>query len=111
STVFFYQAEDGIRDFHVTGVQTCALPIYPQPVPDLHMAPDHIAPWRQYHLQNRLRITGEIALAVIDSQALLDIRIVWQMHAHRKIGRASWRDRVSGPGWSTAPERAPPARP
>src|SRR5690606_40733144 len=22
------QAEDGIRDFHVTGVQTCALPIY-----------------------------------------------------------------------------------
>src|SRR5207302_6103845 len=24
------QAEDGIRDFHVTGVQTCALPILPQ---------------------------------------------------------------------------------
>src|SRR5690606_39740531 len=24
------QAEDGIRDFHVTGVQTCALPISPQ---------------------------------------------------------------------------------
>src|SRR5690606_39840197 len=24
----FFQAEDGIRDFHVTGVQTCALPIY-----------------------------------------------------------------------------------
>src|SRR5690606_40453978 len=28
--VFFFQAEDGIRDFHVTGVQTCALPIYSQ---------------------------------------------------------------------------------
>src|SRR5690606_41073479 len=27
STFFFFQAEDGIRDFHVTGVQTCALPI------------------------------------------------------------------------------------
>src|SRR5690606_40323550 len=26
-TIFFFQAEDGIRDFHVTGVQTCALPI------------------------------------------------------------------------------------
>src|SRR5690606_40364488 len=25
--VFFFQAEDGIRDFHVTRVQTCALPI------------------------------------------------------------------------------------
>src|SRR5690554_7247953 len=25
---FFFQAEDGIRDADVTGVQTCALPIY-----------------------------------------------------------------------------------
>src|SRR5437879_10241499 len=25
---FFFQAEDGIRDTSVTGVQTCALPIY-----------------------------------------------------------------------------------
>src|SRR5690606_39626423 len=29
SVLFFFQAEDGIRDFHVTGVQTCALPISP----------------------------------------------------------------------------------
>src|SRR5437773_3778711 len=27
---FFFQAEDGIRDRDVTGVQTCALPIWPQ---------------------------------------------------------------------------------
>src|SRR5256884_333382 len=27
---FFFQAEDGIRDVAVTGVQTCALPIYPR---------------------------------------------------------------------------------
>ena len=26
--VFFFQAEDGIRDYDVTGVQTCALPIF-----------------------------------------------------------------------------------
>src|SRR2546425_8064916 len=26
--IFFFQAEDGIRDKLVTGVQTCALPIY-----------------------------------------------------------------------------------
>src|SRR5690349_23528583 len=26
--IFFFQAEDGIRDLYVTGVQTCALPIY-----------------------------------------------------------------------------------
>src|SRR3989475_6355140 len=27
--IFFFQAEDGIRYLTVTGVQTCALPIYP----------------------------------------------------------------------------------
>src|SRR3712207_8472078 len=34
SILFFFQAEDGIRDIGVTGVQTCALPIctaYPIP--------------------------------------------------------------------------------
>src|SRR5690606_40605933 len=30
---FFFQAEDGIRDFHVTGVQTCALPISARQAP------------------------------------------------------------------------------
>src|SRR5690554_7613481 len=29
---FFFQAEDGIRDADVTGVQTCALPIWPAAV-------------------------------------------------------------------------------
>src|SRR5256884_2944245 len=28
--IFFFQAEDGIRDVAVTGVQTCALPICPR---------------------------------------------------------------------------------
>src|ERR1039457_3367825 len=28
SDLFFFQAEDGIPDYKVTGVQTCALPIY-----------------------------------------------------------------------------------
>src|SRR3712207_8789185 len=38
---FFFQAEDGIRDIGVTGVQTCALPISitsAGPVPDLSKA-------------------------------------------------------------------------
>src|SRR3989442_12384795 len=34
---FFFQAEDGIRDADVTGVQTCALPIYLRP---LHQGAD-----------------------------------------------------------------------
>src|SRR5258707_10626968 len=35
---FFFQAEDGIRDIGVTGVQTCALPILDPPPPGAHGA-------------------------------------------------------------------------
>src|SRR5262249_59517210 len=38
SVCFFFQAEDGIRDWSVTGVQTCALPILPVFL-DLHTGP------------------------------------------------------------------------
>src|SRR5699024_12158522 len=33
---FFFQAEDGIRDRNVTGVQTCALPIYASEDAQMH---------------------------------------------------------------------------
>src|SRR5437667_7149017 len=41
-THFFFQAEDGIRDRDVTGVQTCALPIYRKAIvaESLHQAVD-----------------------------------------------------------------------
>src|SRR5256885_9545769 len=35
---FFFQAEDGIRDYKVTGVQTCALPIHLQLRPGTNVA-------------------------------------------------------------------------
>src|SRR6266576_1960644 len=39
---FFFQAEDGIRDLYVTGVQTCALPIWLEPLEwrDVPVQPD-----------------------------------------------------------------------
>src|SRR2546422_4990819 len=45
---FFFQAEDGIRDVAVTGVQTCALPIsLPRPRREIHARhPDLAAPDR-----------------------------------------------------------------
>src|SRR3712207_6418582 len=41
--LFFFQAEDGIRDIGVTGVQTCALPIS-DPVAVLHRLQRHLQP-------------------------------------------------------------------
>src|SRR5688572_33425898 len=41
-TIFFFQAEDGIRDLTVTGIQTCALPILRRPTLGHLLAPvDH----------------------------------------------------------------------
>src|SRR6266436_3180387 len=47
---FFFQAEDGIRDVAVTGVQTCALPIYHGALPiqrfwpfRIHVSPSRLA--------------------------------------------------------------------
>src|SRR5688500_20385174 len=42
---FFFQAEDGIRDYKVTGVQTCALPISDGLV---------VPPWRARQLLRKL---------------------------------------------------------
>src|SRR5690606_40268817 len=50
---FFLQAEDGIRDFHVTGVQTCALPIYALTGSDVEVIED-------FSIASRQRIRDEI---------------------------------------------------
>src|SRR5256885_11546789 len=49
---FFFQAEDGIRDYKVTGVQTCALPIYRAVVglPLNVAAAFSLSPWRLLEL-------------------------------------------------------------
>src|SRR3712207_8360870 len=56
---FFFQAEDGIRDIGVTGVQTCALPISIRP-PTLSPSPVSTAsgaPRRRFSRSARLRLS------------------------------------------------------
>src|SRR5256886_4487522 len=75
--IFFFQAEDGIRDLTVTGVQTCALPICQQLVGlDPHGAPQTIplsrveAVWHRRPLVWRsaaLWIGGGLAGALLGS--------------------------------------------
>src|SRR5439155_4043964 len=48
---FFFQAEDGIRDGHVTGVQTCALPISGDDIPLSGPALGHRTGWRRGSLR------------------------------------------------------------
>src|SRR3712207_6874716 len=53
---FFFQAEDGIRDIGVTGVQTCALPISILHLPG-EMTPGQFGPTRRVGLSARYSLT------------------------------------------------------
>ena len=68
---FFFQAEDGIRDDLVTGVQTCALPIYSK------------ARFEEAVIKALKKVDEEVDADEV-AEAVLD----------NKIGRASCRERV-----------------
>src|SRR5260370_25053807 len=89
--VFFFQAEDGIRDSSVTGVQTCALPILwknlqsPAQAPKQfanslfsanHFSPGSLRAWRFFHIGSRSMSYPR-----------------WTSFS-QEIGRASCRERV-----------------
>src|SRR6266446_6169602 len=60
---FFFQAEDGIRDYKVTGVQTCALPISREFCEQLDLDIDLSRPVEDYSLSVKNRIEIAKALA------------------------------------------------
>ena len=69
---FFFQAEDGIRDWSVTGVQTCALPIWRQPKG---------GPWAPVSYTQQRHVVGKRDFMAASAEIC-------------EIGRASCRERV-----------------
>src|SRR5256885_5429548 len=87
---FFFQAEDGIRDYKVTGVQTCALPIW-------RWSPPHSA--RACTRCSRQRRRGSEGAAA--GHRRLPARRPAPLHCTAaagpptsQIGKAAWRGRV-----------------
>ena len=68
---FFFQAEDGIRDYKVTGVQTCALPICPA-----------------------FYITDVFNQVSLYGTPITSVPFSVLLHRGKEIGRASCRERV-----------------
>src|SRR5690606_40769683 len=66
------QAEDGIRDFHVTGVQTCALPI-------------SMTAMYALGIGSNIMSLGGIAIAI---GAMVDASIVMVENAHKRLEQA-----------------------
>src|SRR6266498_4857040 len=56
---FFFQAEDGIRDADVTGVQTCALPIWRWPTRWTASTPSTTCRRRRTHARSEERRVGK----------------------------------------------------
>src|SRR5258706_7406115 len=93
--LFFSQAEDGIRYWSVTGVQTCALPIYctlePKCARWSRMASSsrHSRPASAFRLESTVvqdhRSTPEF---------VEDVTLHHKFHRGSQIGRASCRERV-----------------
>src|SRR5256885_5713693 len=85
---FFFQAEDGIRDYKVTGVQTCALPIL-----------------EKRRLEEDMRVAAQIQRGLLPESAPIvpgygvvgfnqPCRTVGGDYYDFEIGRASCRERV-----------------
>src|SRR5690606_41454210 len=84
---FFFQAEDGIRDFHVTGVQTCALPIY------LEIRLPEMLYERVVEVDERVLADGTVEIQLDEEAARRDLQAAYDagirstaivfMHAYR----------------------------
>src|SRR3712207_7825734 len=85
---FFFQAEDGIRDIGVTGVQTCALPILPK-----NFKYEILATAGETVMED-----GNLTPADMDGMAAFahgsGTALIYNHEIGGQIGRASCRERV-----------------
>src|SRR5256885_9186350 len=86
---FFFQAEDGIRDYKVTGVQTCALPIYASYRTDKLGREVKVDPKTGKAKKPQWRMTWLLDPSNAQAQATIK-----EIKDEAEIGRASCRERV-----------------
>src|SRR5438128_11739228 len=86
---FFFQAEDGIRDATVTGVQTCALPI--------SRRPGRRVLWPVRGRGHHARLAQAIELDDRDAEQLLEL----DAYAFRKVGGRRSEERRVGQACSS----------
>src|SRR5690349_22805453 len=88
---FFFQAEDGIRVLYVTGVQTCALPIYARLIlinrGEMPVLGDQTKPFGSFVGGNVVNTAQRKTMARVATKSLFQREI-------EKIGRASCTERV-----------------
>src|SRR5256885_8370144 len=90
---FFFQAEDGIRDYKVTGVQTCALLIFTP-----HICTEQLLPLLRIPLIDMVSVVAEETrahglkrVALLGTRSTVESKMFGRLG---EIGRASCRERV-----------------
>src|SRR5437762_8413670 len=81
---FFFQAEDGIRDTSVTGVQTCALPIYRVGPILVRRGGTAAVPHRDHDLVDARWNADEL---LIDHALVAALRLLEALHADGLVAR------------------------
>src|SRR3712207_7364602 len=81
---FFFQAEDGIRDIGVTGVQTCALPIYALAA----AVPDREDDVQQVRVARRVDEVVRVPVVAEEPDRLRDeVRVLVGRSEERRVGK------------------------
>src|SRR5688500_20341511 len=89
--VFFCQAEDGIRDYKVTGVQTCALPISVTPGVALRSEPTARVAGIVWMTSEFITISRRVVWT--STTGVSPVTVMVSSSAPTQIGRASCRER------------------
>src|SRR2546429_6504655 len=89
--VFFFQAEDGIRDVAVTGVQTCALPISTVRLGALYSGVELPQKFARRGIQREDFLGGSDSIENSSDDERIRLEAAFFL---REIGRASCRERV-----------------
>src|SRR5437764_6528049 len=95
---FFFQAEDGIRDTSVTGVQTCAFPIFRDGTGDIQVmlaldaaGEEQLRRWKDYvDLGDHVGVEGEVITSRRGELSVLADRFELTRSEERRVGK-EWR--------------------
>src|SRR5699024_11662534 len=94
---FFFQAEDGIRDRNVTGVQTCALPICVHLVADQPVVVEHAVSGFTEALFEAVIIVLGISFLSLGLRAGLVVAIAIPRSEERRVGKGRSARRALSP--------------
>src|SRR5207249_6895959 len=83
---FFFQAEDGIRDRNVTGVQTCALPICLD-LAQVLLVPLEVLAERRHEAVHRRLTRGELGVDLLSGE-LEEVRLGRLEGARAQVGKS-----------------------